>query len=428
MVYDIDLTEIESMMTVKGFEMLSVQSRYLLSYGGSGSSKSYSTAQKILLRIMTEDDHRFLIVRKTARSLKRSVFQLFRDIISQWNLGELFSVNLTDFNIICKANGNSIIMTGIDDAEKLKSIAGITGIWIEEATEVTLDDFIQLDLRLRGHTTNYKQIILSFNPVSSKSWLKGRFFDNIDTDAVIVHSTYADNQFIDDRYKRVLNDLIGQNKNLHDIYARGVWGSRIGLIFPDYELIDTMPDDYEFKTYGIDFGYNHAQVLIETRTTEDAIYARELFCKTQTLVTDLISHMKQEGIKEDAIIYADSANPDKIVTIQNAGFRRCTSAKKDVIAGIDHIKSKKLYITTDSVNLIKELGIYSWKLDKDGSALEVPVKLFDDCLDGLRYSVFTGERIKISLATAGVKRHDGMGAFGGKIHRGHEDSSFRGFE
>ncbi len=126
--------------------------------------------------------------------------------------------------------------------------------------------------------------------------------------------------------------------------------------------------------------------------------------------------------------YADSANPDKIQTIVNAGYRRATGAKKDVLAGLDHLKSKKLYVTSDSVNLIKELNTYSWKLDKNGDAMEVPVKLWDDLIDSARYACFTGEKIKISLAVAGAKRYDGFGGFDTPLHRGYDDSSFRGFE
>ncbi len=428
MTYNIDLSEIQELMTPKGYEALKVESRYLVSYGGAGSSKSYSTAQKILFRILTEDNHRFLIVRKVAKSLKRSTFQLFRDVISEWDLSELFSINLTDYSIICKANMNQILMTGMDDSEKLKSIQGITSVWIEEASEVTQDDFVQLDLRLRGHTKNYKQIILSFNPISNLLWVKKRFFDVEDPQAKIIHSTFEDNQFLDSDYKNVLSSLAGENQNLFDIYARGLWGSRKGLIYTDYTLVDELPKDYEFRTYGIDFGYNHFQTLVEVRTIGNSIYVQELFCKSQTLVTDLILFMKQTGIKEDAIIYADSANPDKIQTIVNAGYRRTTGAKKDVLAGIDHIKSKKLFVTADSVNLIKELGIYSWKTDRNGDAMEVPVKLFDDNLDSLRYAVFTGEKIKISLAAAGNRRHDPMTGFDSRLHRTTSDSSFRGFE
>ncbi|UFH60471.1 PBSX family phage terminase large subunit [Sulfurovum mangrovi] len=428
MVYDIDLSDLQSAMTPKGYEALSIKTRYLISYGGAGSGKSYSTAQKVLFRILTENGHRFLIARKTARSLKRSVFQLFRDIISKWGLSDLFIINLSDLSITCKANQNQLIMSGLDDVEKLKSITGITSIWIEEASEITQEDFIQLDLRLRGHTEHYKQIIMTFNPTSSKSWLKARFFDNIDKDATIIHSTYLDNPFLDERYKQVLHDLIGQNKNLHDIYTKGIWGDRTGLIYPEYELIEELPEDYEFKTYGIDFGFNHPQALVEARVTKDTIYVKELFYKSQTLVTDLISFMKRDGIKTDSIIYADSANPDKIQTIVNAGYRRCKPAKKDVLAGIDHIKSKKLYVTADSINLIKELESYSWKLDKNGEAMEVPAKLFDDALDALRYAVFTGEKIKISIAQAGRRKHDSFkeyGSAGG--FSGYDSGNMRGF-
>ncbi len=74
--------------------------------------------------------------------------------------------------IIFKANGAIIDFLGLDDREKLKSIEGITSIWIEEATELTKEDFLQVDLRLRGRTKSYKQIMLSFNPISSLHWIK----------------------------------------------------------------------------------------------------------------------------------------------------------------------------------------------------------------------------------------------------------------
>lgn len=428
MTYEIDLSDLKELMTPKGWEALKAKSRYLIHYGGAGSSKSHSTAQKILFRTLTEKGHRFLVVRKTARSLKRSVFQLFRDIIGQWKLSELFAVNQTDFSITCKANGNQIVMSGLDDVEKLKSVAGITGIWIEEATEVTQEDFIQLDLRLRGHTKHYKQIILTFNPVSNRSWLKKRFFDETDPKAVIIHSTIEDNPFIDDSYKEVLTELAGQNQNLFNIYAKGIWGNREGLIYPDYTLIDELPEDYELRTYGIDFGFNHPQAMTEVRTIGDALYIRELYYRSQTLVTDLIAFMNQAGIGKDSIIYADSANPDKIQTIINAGYRQTRPAKKDVLAGIDYVKSKKLFVTKDSVNLIKELESYSWATDRDGNPTEQPVKAFDDLLDSVRYAVFTGGKIKLSLAMVGKPKRDSLAGYGERLYIPKERNRFKGYD
>ena len=405
MTYNIDLSNIKDLMTPKGYAMLKMEDRYLVSYGGSGSSKSYSATQKILFRVLTEPKHRFLCVRRTAKSLKKSVYQQIIDVIEEWGVKELFTINKTDLTITCK-NGSVIYFTGMDDPEKIKSISSITGLWVEEASEITLDSFTQLDLRLRGNTKSYKQIILTFNPVSSKSWLKKRFFDNLDPLAKIVHSTYKNNPYIDKRYIDILESLISQNPSYYKIYALGEFGVLKGLIYPDYELIDNLPEDYEFKTYGLDFGFNHPQVLIETRTIKNDIYIKEIFYKSQSLVDDLISAMKEEKISENSLIYADSANPDKIVMIQNAGFTKCTQAKKDVLAGIDFVKSKKIHITKCSTNLIKEIESYSWKLDKNGEPEEKPVKFLDDGMDALRYSIFRGERITTSISSITSRRSD----------------------
>jgi phage terminase large subunit len=78
--------------------------------------------------------------------------------------------------IIYKPNGNQLISSGMDDVEKLKSIAGITGTWGEEATEISFEDFKQIDLRLRGNTTNYKQHILTYNPIDSDHWIAQKYF------------------------------------------------------------------------------------------------------------------------------------------------------------------------------------------------------------------------------------------------------------
>lgn len=92
------------------------------------------------------------------------------------------------------------------------------------------------------------------------------------------------------------------------------------------------------------------------------------------------------------------------------------------------MKSKKLFVTKDSVNLIRELNSYSWKLDANGEPMEVPVKLFDDLCDALRYSVYSGEKIKISLAMVGAKKNNDLNGFSESPFRSESsDSRFRGY-
>ena len=120
--------------------------------------------------------------------------------------------------------GNEILCAGMDDPEKIKSIAGITSVWCEEATELDELDFNQLELRVRGETSTYKQFIITFNPISEQHWLKKRFFDNQDSETYILNTTYKDNSFLDDDYIHHLQERVKANPNLYKVYVLGEWG------------------------------------------------------------------------------------------------------------------------------------------------------------------------------------------------------------
>jgi phage terminase large subunit len=215
--------DIDGIMNTWAHKIIDDHSRYLVLYGGAGSGKSVSAAQKMIIRMLEEPKHKFLVVRKVANTLRNSVFSLLRGTIADWGLSELFKINKSDMDITC-VNGNQIIFAGLDDVEKLKSIHGITGMWMEEASEILQEDFQQLDLRLRGQTANYKQIMISFNPISITHWLKLVFFDAKKANSTVIHTTYKDNMFIDDEYKGTLESLKEQDPYYYTVYALGEWG------------------------------------------------------------------------------------------------------------------------------------------------------------------------------------------------------------
>lgn len=220
MTIDIDVDDI---MNEWSIPLLDDKSRYLILYGGAGSGKSVTAAQKMIIRCLEEKKHKFLVVRKVANTMRNSVFSILRGTIAEWGLSKLFKVNKSDMDITC-VNGNQIIFAGLDDVEKLKSIHGVTGMWLEEASEILQEDFQQLDLRLRGETRNYKQIMISFNPISITHWLKAVFFDLKKTNSKVIHTTYKDNKFIDDEYKGTLEALKEQDPYYYSVYALGEWG------------------------------------------------------------------------------------------------------------------------------------------------------------------------------------------------------------
>ncbi|MBQ7143731.1 MAG: PBSX family phage terminase large subunit [Oscillospiraceae bacterium] len=206
--------------------------RYLVLKGGGGSGKSVFAATKLLERCLAEPGHRFLVCRKVARTLKESCWRLFERMLSERGLRGAVKLSRSEPSMSFP-NGSMLLFAGLDDVEKLKSIADLTGIWVEEASEITEDDFRQLDIRLRGETAWYKQIILSFNPVSANHWLKRRFFDEPDARARVHESCYLDNRFLDAEAVRTLEDFAknGEDDYHYQVYCLGHWGVTGNTVF-----------------------------------------------------------------------------------------------------------------------------------------------------------------------------------------------------
>ena len=205
------------------------QHPYAILYGGAGSGKSVAAAQKHIMRIASEMDngfrHRILVLRKFKTSIRNSVFELLRSTSYDLGLGGYFQANTSDLNIRYW-NDSEIITSGVDDAEKIKSIANITSVWIEEATELSDEEFKQINLRLRGIMPYYKQITLTFNPITELHWIKQMFFDdpNVDSRAFKLHTSYKDNHFLDSEYVQKLEEDYLYDENMYRIYVKGEWG------------------------------------------------------------------------------------------------------------------------------------------------------------------------------------------------------------
>lgn len=348
------------------------KSRWVISYGGAGSAKSYSTAQKILLdRIMQEPNHRYLVVRKVARTLRVSVFQLFKDLISELDEIQNFKINKSDMTIEYLPNGSQLLFFGLDDIEKLKSIQGISGIWVEEASETDRGDILELNRRLRGNTTSYKQIILTFNPISHLHWLKEHFFDNPNTNAAIYKTTYKDNKFIDDEYKQEIEDIKNYDIQQYNIYALGEWGIlSTNIVYHKYDfrkhITNKTIEDFEVLHIGIDFNIGGC-VGVVCGVYGDIVHVVDMFASydTEAIVTDLI---KYKG--KSLILYPDAsgkaqktnASQSDIQILQQAGYRINAPSSNGAVR--DRINSMNRMFAYDKL-------LINPKLDRVSIALQI---------------------------------------------------------
>jgi len=367
--------------------------RYYVLKGGAGSGKSHGIAQKIISDIYTNKSKRWLIIRKTATTLYKSVFLLLRDIIIEAGLYDYFTFNKTEKTIICKHTGSEIYCSGLDDPEKIKSITGITDCWIEEASELLLADFKQLVLRLRGKGLK-KHYYLSFNPISEKHWLKKEFFDFPKDDCLIIETTYHDNDFIDDDYKTELESNKETDPYYYQVYVLNKWGNvSTGKIFNNYVV-----HDFDFETdlvnrsicSGQDFGVNDPNA-----TTFSYVKDRELYIFSEMFIVgidaiELGSRLRKIKWINRSPLFCDSSGKNEIMILKRSGVVKATPAPKgqnSVLPGIKYLKSfKKIHIHPSCVNTIDEFENYSWKVTKDGIVTETPEDKYNHGIDSLRYA------------------------------------------
>jgi phage terminase large subunit len=406
-----------NIMVSSGFLPLFVNKyRHLVSYGGAGSGKSEAIARKVFHRCWHEGNHRILITRKTRKSLKDSTWEVMLNLLEEYEVK--YYPNKSDLFIKFRSkygDWNTLLFYGLDDTEKLKSIKGLTMIWVEEATEISEKDFVQLDLRLRDPTPFYKQIIMTFNPDETKAlWLKKKFFGELPdkytgpgkkANSYLHHSTLEDNpiQSVREEYKSVLLDL---DETHSKIYRYGIWAAAKGRIFfwPEKPLPSEDENWYDDIFFGVDFGFsiNEAAYIKVWRKglvfwLKELIYEKGL---TNPQFAQKIS--AHEEANPDVETYCDSAEPKSIQELEDEGIYAVEAIKgpDSVKFGYDILLSTprkdipkaklEIYIVRDtSPNLVAETRDHKWAEDRYGNLTGKPVDFRNHLISAARYAIIT---------------------------------------
>jgi len=370
--------------------------------GGRDSTKSWSVALHLLVnKFFGEENKRILILRKTRVAVKKSCFQLVVDFLKKYDCYKYVNINNTELEITRKDGSlNSILFTGLDDVDKLKSLEQGNYIWVEEAIDITFKEFINLDILMRRQTDGINQMFLSCNPLSALSWIKTEIVDKPDEDTAVHYSTIDDNPFASSTDRKRLDRLKDIDLNLYKIFRLSQWGILENIIYGKWKTYNKVEikdgikfiDDKKVDdiTYGLDFGYSNPSALTEINWVENDFIVHELLYQDSLTNTELIEKAKKLIPEEQRYreIYADPSEPDRINEFYHAGFN-VHKARKDVTAGIDYCKTHLLGILADSINGIKELQSYKRREDKDGNVMEEPVKFQDHFCDSMRYGGYS---------------------------------------
>lgn len=369
------------------------KAKTIVNVGGAGSSKSYSIAQLLIEKMAVEKNKKIGICRKTFPALRMTALDLVMGLLKDYGTYDPNKHNKSNNTYTHKTN--QIQFFSLDEVEKIKS-ANFSYIWMEEANEFSYEDYTILKLRLRHPTSGgeINQIFLSLNPSDANGWIPTKLINEPDVE--VIHSTFADNPFLDKGYIKTITDLIYQDENFYKIYALGEWGLLQRRIYTNYKIVPALPDMSESMWgYGLDFGLVNPSALLKGYLLNGQWYLEERLYKSGLTNKDIIEFLSHE---EKGDIYADPSAKQMIEEICRAGFN-CYEAHKDVKDGIDLCQRQTLIIPESSVNLIKEIQAYQWKEDKDGNVISEPVKFNDHLVDDMRYLIF-GITERFGFATA----------------------------
>jgi phage terminase large subunit len=350
--------------------------RITVEQGGTRSGKTYKINLFFVIKLMQEKGKVFTICRASLPSLKGSVMRDFFDILQRMGMYSEEYHNKTENTYWL--NENLVEFVSVDQPQKIRGRKR-NYLFINEANELNYEAWMQLAFRTE------EKIVIDYNPSDEYSWIYDQVLTRDDCEFHI--TTYLDNPFLPSELVQEIERLREADENYWTIYGLGQRGQSSELVYTHWEVVSEFPENCEV-VYGLDFGYINPSALVKVGFKEGAVYVDEMLYEYKLTTTDLVARINAAGIERHNEIFCDNADPAAIEELSRARLN-AKPAHKDVLEGIMKVKSMPLRITSRSVNVLKEIRNYKWKLDKNGKILEEVVKFSDHSLDAIRYAVFT---------------------------------------
>lgn len=376
---------------------------YLL-VGGYGSSKSYHIVLKLVLKCLAER-RKVLVVREVYDTIRESCFDLFLEILDEMDLLDPNSTRKVSRKVIYRTspmqlifpNGSKIIFKGMDKPGKLKSINGVSIVWLEEASEIKYSGYKELKGRLR-HPTLSLHFILSTNPVGTENWVYQHFFKRTNDDGsetvtlddkklyrkhTIVkngvyyhHSVVDDNLFAPKSYIQTLDEMQNYDPDLYRVARLGQFGLNGIRVLPQFQVaashdevmraVQSIPSKFRFT--GFDFGFEtsyNAVVRMAVDDTAKVLYIYWEYYKNHMTDDKTAAELEALGMKSVPMV-ADNADPKAIQYYRQMGFsiRGCHKWAGSRLANTRKVKRfKKIICSPECINTIRELSTLTYAKD-----------------------------------------------------------------
>jgi PBSX family phage terminase large subunit len=296
--------------------------------------------------------------------------------------------------------GNKIYVFDGSTSDAWKKARGFTsaGAFLNEGT--ALHDMFLKEVISR---CSYKgaRIIIDTNPENPSHPVKEDYIDKdgqtLESGRLNIrafHFTLYDNIFLDPEY---VESIVASTPSgmFTDRDIDGLWVAAEGVIYKDFNQNVHYVDHVEnvnFVRYfaGVDWGYeHHGSIVVIGEDDKGCFYIVEEHAHQHEEIDFWVG--VANGIKArygNIFFYCDSARPEHVVRFRRERIK-ALNADKAIIAGIEEVarlfKTNKLKVVkSEAQRFSKEIFMYVWN-EKTG----VPVKLWDDVLDAIRYGLYT---------------------------------------
>ena len=397
--------------------------RYLL-IGGYGSGKSYQIAFKITLKLL-EEKRKALVIREVFDTIQDSCYDLFCEILDDMGLlttdPKEFRAKKTKVLALKSPlkfrfpNGSQIIFKGMDKPEKVKSINGVSIVWLEECSEIKYEGYKELLGRIRTPNCSM-HFILSCNPISRENWVYRHFFVSLSDDGeetVFVdenrfydkkcliyngtyyhHSTPDDNPWLPWQYLKRLDDLRFYDYPLYMVARWGRFGATGTRVLPQLIIAK---DSKKFKTaierlgpanmyFGFDFGFEESFNAVISMSVDlkngilyiwDEIYMNHItddkFANQPEMqrIRERLDALNEQGYGK--MIVADNEDPKAITYYRQNGFKIRACRNKFAGSRLSNTRKvkrfRKIVVNPKCTNTIRELKDLTYKKDAKGNVI-----------------------------------------------------------
>lgn len=375
--------------------------RYLVNQGGTSSGKTYCLMQR-LIALSVESPR--LVITIAGQDLPNLKVGAMRDTATILGKSETllnwFTENKSEHYYKGK-NGSILEFKSYKDAQDAKS-GKRDYLFVNEVNGITWEVFWQLAIRTR------KQVFVDYNS-SARFWVHDNLIGR--TDCKLIISDHRGNKFLSEAEHEKIESI--NDRQLWEVYARGLTGKITGLILRNWDVVDELPPLEECKIpplYGLDFGYtNDPTALEEIRLAHGDIWVDEYIYETGLINFDprhrdpnIVDKMRASNIGRRHLIVADCAEEKSIHEIRNEGFWIVPSTKGagSIKNGLDILRRYKIHFTRRSIGAINEAKKYKWAVDRDGRTTNQPIDKFNHAIDAIRYAA----QAKLSVRHTGTAR------------------------